>query len=148
MIEGAAKHTSLFDLWLVSHRVRRAVDERLADTGLSGDDFAMYSLCVVQGPTTPTRLAQWVGMRPSTLTAYISRMDARGHLKRIPNPADGRSFLVELTPEGREAFERASANYLTLVADVERHLPIPVDSLRQAIAQLDRAVQAAGQKPA
>ena len=74
MIEGADKYTSLFDLWVLSHRVRSIIDDRLTDSGLSADDFAMYSLCAGQGPSTPKQLAQWVGVRPSTLSAYISRI--------------------------------------------------------------------------
>jgi len=146
MIEGADKYTSLFDLWVLSHRVRSIIDDRLTDSGLSADDFAMYSLCAGQGPSTPKQLAQWVGVRPSTLSAYISRMDARGHLRRIPNPADGRSFLVDLTDGGWKALELASASYLVLVAEVEQELPIPTEILRESLAQLDRAVRTAAQR--
>jgi len=41
-----------------------------------------------------------------TLTGVVSRLEARGVVERVPNPADGRSALVRLTPDGERLFER------------------------------------------
>lgn len=41
-----------------------------------------------------------------TLTGVVSRLEARGIVERVPNPADGRSALVRLTPAGERLFER------------------------------------------
>ena len=45
----------LFDVWLVMHLASGMLDDALADTDLSGDDFGMYSLLRVFGPATSAR---------------------------------------------------------------------------------------------
>lgn len=40
------------------------------------------------------------GLRPSTLTHGLDRLEGRGYLTRQFNPDDRRSLLVVLTPEG------------------------------------------------
>lgn len=40
-----------------------------------------------------------------TLTGVVSRLEQRGIVERVPNPADGRSALVRLTPDGEQLFE-------------------------------------------
>jgi DNA-binding MarR family transcriptional regulator len=42
------------------------------------------------------------GLKRSTLTSLLDRLDRRGLLRRRLQPGDRRSFLVELTDEGRE----------------------------------------------
>jgi DNA-binding MarR family transcriptional regulator len=41
-----------------------------------------------------------------TLTGVVARLEKRGIVERAPNPADGRSLLVRLTPVGEQLFER------------------------------------------
>jgi DNA-binding MarR family transcriptional regulator len=52
------------------------------------------------------------------MTAAIDRLERRGLVARLPNPADRRGSLVRLTEEGRDVIERA----VDLQADVERRL--------------------------
>ena len=37
--------TLLLDLWLIGHAMSALLDEALASSGLSGDDFGLYSSC-------------------------------------------------------------------------------------------------------
>ena len=94
----------LFDVWLVTGLTAGLLDEVLADTELNGDDFGMYSLLRRFGPATPTQLHRWTGLRPTTISAHLKRLDGRGHVSRLPNPADRRSVLVRATPAGRRVF--------------------------------------------
>jgi MarR family transcriptional regulator, organic hydroperoxide resistance regulator len=67
----------------------------------------------------------------------VDRIEARGYCRRLPNPADRRSSLLELTPEGRRLFAEAGAAF-----DEElRHLlgaAVPERTLRQFAATLTR----------
>ena len=85
-----------------------AVDQQLAgllgqtmrDAPLRPGEFAVYSALRLEQPVTPTRLAGVLGMPATTLSSALRKMTEAGHLRRRPNPADGRSALIELTPAG------------------------------------------------
>jgi DNA-binding MarR family transcriptional regulator len=99
---------------------------------------------------TPTALAQRLGMGPSTTSALIRRLLDRGHVQQRPNPGDGRSYLLDLTEEGRAAFAAAQPAFRALVADIEHALAHPasevgavLEDLREAVAEA-RANRTAG----
>src|SRR5215213_7251540 len=102
--DDAPRMSVLFDLWLVNHLITGALDEVLADADdLSGDDFGFYSLLRRFGPVTATQVVRWTAIRPTTVSTLVRRLHQRGHVEQRPNPADGRSRLLALTPAGEEA---------------------------------------------
>ena len=40
------------------------------------------------------------------MTATLDLLERRGWIRRVPNPADRRSVLIEITPEGRATTDR------------------------------------------
>lgn len=102
----------IFDIWLVSGLTAGLLDEVLEGTGLNGDDFGMYSLLRRYGPATPTQVHRWTGLRPTTVSAHLKRLEKRGHVTRSANPADGRSHRVVLTKTGEKAHDRATEPFL------------------------------------
>jgi DNA-binding MarR family transcriptional regulator len=42
------------------------------------------------------------------MTSRLDRLEREGHVRRLPDPEDRRSVVVELTPEGRAAWDRAA----------------------------------------
>jgi len=102
----------LFDIWLVTGLTSGLLDEVLGKTELNGDDFGLYSLLRRFGPATPTQLHRWTGLRPTTVSAHLKRLERRGHVTRFPNPADGRSHRVGLTAAGEEAHDGATEPFL------------------------------------
>jgi DNA-binding MarR family transcriptional regulator len=90
----------------------------------------------------PTELARRQMMTSGGMTAALDRLERRGLIERVPNPADRRGSLVRLTDEGREAIEAA----IDLQAAVERRLVEPltaaevdqlVDLLRRLLLAVD-----------
>ena len=53
-----------------------------------------------EGPWTPTELASRLEMPLTTVLFRVGRLEKRGHVERIPNPDDRRSYLLELTHRG------------------------------------------------
>jgi DNA-binding MarR family transcriptional regulator len=53
-------------------------------------------------------LATATATRPSTLTSLLDRLTRRGYIMRQSDPADRRSFVVVLTPDGLAAARRAA----------------------------------------
>ena len=48
-------------------------------------------------------------VHPTSVTNAIDRLVAAGHVRRLPNPADGRGVLAGITEEGRAVVEVATA---------------------------------------
>ncbi|GAA2879941.1 hypothetical protein Acy02nite_26680 [Actinoplanes cyaneus] len=59
------------------------------------------------GPLTLRGLAAMLACDPPYATVITGDLEARGLVLREPNPADGRSRLVTLTPAGHDAARRA-----------------------------------------
>jgi DNA-binding MarR family transcriptional regulator len=110
---------------------------------LTTDEFAVYSLLRLAGPTTPTRLAHDLGMPASTMTHYLRRMDAAGHLSRRPNPDDRRSSLVELTAAGVEATVACFPAFGAAIGAFRQHLMMPEKELLTAMSAMNDALHAA-----
>ena len=54
------------------------------------------------GPATTSALARAEGMRPQSMSAVVSALEAGGLVKGEPDPADGRQTLLSLTDACRE----------------------------------------------
>src|ERR687897_681728 len=79
-----------FMVWLTSRATADLLDAVLAPAGLSGDEFAIYSVLTAAPSITPTELARWMAAPPTTVSSYVKRFAARGHVKRKLNPSDRR----------------------------------------------------------
>jgi DNA-binding MarR family transcriptional regulator len=65
---------------------------------------AATALAVIDGagePLTPSQVSDRVLIASATMTATLDLLEQRGWIRRIPNPADRRSVLVEITAAGR-----------------------------------------------
>ena len=84
------------------------LDRRIAATfGIS--QSAATALAVIDGagtPLTPSQVSERVLIASATMTATLDLLERRGWIRRVPNPADRRSVLIEITPEGRATTDR------------------------------------------
>jgi MarR family transcriptional regulator, organic hydroperoxide resistance regulator len=69
-------------------------------------------------PVTPTDLAGHLGVRGSTLSAAIRRLEQLGYLQRRKSPRDRRIVALTLTPHGAKAMAETSVLDATRVAAV------------------------------
>ena len=114
----------------VTHRLLAALDDALADLGLSAAEINALA-CFDGRDAVPVReLVQATAQRPSTLTGVLDRLERRGLVERVPNPADRRSVLVRLTEEGRAHAAWVAAAY----DELERRLPAA--ELRRALKKI------------
>jgi DNA-binding MarR family transcriptional regulator len=96
------------------------------------------------GPVRLVELADEFGLDKSTMSRQVSTLHRLGLLERRPDPADGRAFLLELSPDGerrlaevvqarrgvwRESLGGWSAAEITGLADglarLVQDLPVP-----------------------
>ena len=108
----------LFLVWLTARATADLLDAVLEPTGLTGDEYAIYSVLAAGSSITPTELAQWMAAPLTTVSSYVKRLQGRGHVTREPDPADRRSYQIRLTASGRRTHQAAAA----LFAPVRAHV--------------------------
>jgi DNA-binding MarR family transcriptional regulator len=108
--------SAILALHRATHATLYALTARLADLDLPAADInALANLAAGTGRTVGA-LATATATRPSTLTSLLDRLTRRGYLVRETDPADRRSFVIRLTPDGQAAAARAAE----AIADLER----------------------------
>ncbi len=132
----------LFDIWLVSRATNGVLDRALAPSGLTADEFGIYSVLTGSDAMTPTELARWMSAPPTTMSSYIKRFEGRGHVERLRNPTDGRSTVLRLTDAGRAAHQAAGAAFLPVLGGVVAELGPGEPAVRQSLAELRAALDA------
>jgi DNA-binding MarR family transcriptional regulator len=125
-----------FMVWLTSRATTDLMDATLAPAGLDGDEFAIYSVLNAASPITPSELARWMAAPATTVSSYVKRFEARGHVKREPNPADRRSYRIKLTPAGRRAHRAAVERFIPMRTRVEEGLGTRAPEVREALLAL------------
>jgi MarR family transcriptional regulator, organic hydroperoxide resistance regulator len=89
-------------------------------------------------------IARELGITTGGTSKLVDRIEASGYCRRLPNPADRRSSLLELTPEGRRMLAEAGVAF---DEELRRWLGsvVPERTLRQFAATLTR-LRAAGHR--
>ena len=127
---------ALFMVWLVSRSTQDLVDAVLAPAGLTGDEFALYSMLNATTTTTPTELARWMAAPATTVSSYVKRLERRGHISREPNPSDRRSCLIQLTAEGDRAHRAATELIMPVREQVAAALATDGENVRETLLRL------------
>lgn len=105
MIETPAPLSPVLSLFAAvssaHHAAQRLVEARLPK-GLSGAQFAVLERLVRLGEgQTPISIAGAFGWPKTSMSHTLAVMEARGLVRLEPNPRDGRSKCLWLTPKGR-----------------------------------------------
>jgi len=81
------------------------MSRRLRQAGGGGVPSSQYSALITverHGPLTPSELADRERIQRPTATRILGRLHEAGLVERTPDPDDGRSALIALTPAGAE----------------------------------------------
>ncbi|MFC9272900.1 MarR family winged helix-turn-helix transcriptional regulator [Streptomyces zhihengii] len=100
--------------------VRARTAQDLAAHGLSEPDYEVLSTLSerADGTSTLREQAAKMGWSRSRLSRHATRMEARGLIRRAPDPADGRGCFLVLTDTGRDTLHDAAPSH---VASVRQH---------------------------
>lgn len=93
----------------IHRRIHRAMEATLAEFGLSHADFKTLGALRRSGPRTPGVLGRYLELSSGAVTSRLDALERSGYVRRVPDPHDRRSVLVELTDEGRRAWESAAS---------------------------------------
>jgi DNA-binding MarR family transcriptional regulator len=94
----------------INKRVHNALKETLADYGITPEDWGMLTSLSLRKEgklSSPGALARDLELSSGAVTSRLDRLESLGFVRRLPDPGDRRGVLVELTPEGRAAWESA-----------------------------------------
>jgi DNA-binding MarR family transcriptional regulator len=103
---------------LGEHGLNRALWDVLASLRRQGPPYRL----------SPTDLYRELMRTSGAMTNRLATLERVGLVKRVPDQADRRSMLVELTPRGRQLVDEVGPAYL----DNERRLLSALDPARQA----------------
>jgi MarR family transcriptional regulator for hemolysin len=109
----------------VARLLRAEMDRRIGDAGLgltAGEGRALTHAARA-GLARQTVIAERMGVEAMTLSAYLDRLEQRGLIERIADPADRRAKLVRLTPEAQDVLSAISSISAGIRADLARAVP-------------------------
>jgi len=119
---------------------------RLAPMGLSVQLCGVLNRLAV-GPISQHELGEQLGIDRTTMVELIDDLEAKNVVVRQRNPADRRSYSIQLTPKGRTvqkraatAFDSAADEFFAPLGPGERR--VLGDMMRRLIASADEKLQA------
>jgi DNA-binding MarR family transcriptional regulator len=96
-----------------------ALDRELASYDISAPQLIVLACLANEDATSPGNICKSMSYDPGAMTRMIDRLQQKGLVERIPNPADRRATRLMLTPAGRALYpqllaakERVQAQFL------------------------------------
>jgi DNA-binding MarR family transcriptional regulator len=93
-------------------------------------------------PRRITDLAACEGVTQPAITQLVNRLEQQGWVERATDPEDARAVLVQLTPAGKQVFDRLRTEYRALLHEDMATLPdTDVAALARAVDILDHLIE-------
>jgi DNA-binding MarR family transcriptional regulator len=133
----------LLDIWVAGELLAAVLDRRLEEDGV--DPYAWGTLSVIGalGPLTPSELAARTGRPLTTVSDLVRKLVERGDVERLPNPGDGRSFVLRVTKRGERRWQAGWPALQAMVREIESNLERPLDEVHDALEDLLSALRGA-----
>ncbi|HEY8483760.1 MAG TPA: MarR family transcriptional regulator [Longimicrobiales bacterium] len=121
---GRAEREALLLGFLRAAQVlERRLEESFAAVDLTAARYWVLELLGRAGRPLPLReIAERLSCVRSNVTQLVDRLEADGLVRRIPDPADRRGVLAELTPAGRAREREGAARLAGVLAAFESAL--------------------------
>ena len=123
------------------------VGEELEAAGVSPELFSFLGWVSLLQPVSPGRLAAETGMPPTTIRDYVRRLLQRGDVRKVPNPADGRSYHLVLTAEGQRLSDRGWPAVIAAFERLEPALQRPAAEYLAVVEELREGLKLALGRP-
>jgi DNA-binding MarR family transcriptional regulator len=93
----------------IDRRLKRGMETVLAEFGLSRPDWRVLTTLRNSGSKTPGVLARYHDISSGAMTSRLDSLEQEGLIRRVPDPDDRRSVVVEITDKGRNAWAEAAS---------------------------------------
>ncbi|TDD26628.1 MarR family transcriptional regulator [Kribbella turkmenica] len=113
-----------------THVTLQVLETELADLGLTASELNVLANLADDRERTVSELGVAAGVRPTTLTGVLDRLERKGHITRAPRPGDRRAVQISLTALGVQGAGRVQRAF----AEVEKRAlaGVPASSVKQA----------------
>jgi len=120
-----------------ARRLARRFDTALRPFGLTNGQFSLLVALNQPEPPPIGRLAPFLAMDPSTLTAAVKPLARRGLVAVETDPEDRRARRLRITPEGVALMRQAVEVWRAAHAELEAGLPAgTARALREGLARI------------
>ena len=115
----------LSPLHKASRQITVYLEAQTRELGVSPLEGHVLTYLRKYAPTPVGELVRVFGLKQSTFTSLLDRLERAGLVRRGPNPADRRSLLVHTTERGRELTGRLNRLLEKLEDDIRGRLRRP-----------------------
>jgi DNA-binding MarR family transcriptional regulator len=141
MAERHVRGAIINELGSASRYAHELAALELRKAGVVPSEYGPLSFIGVLQPVTRTKLAEATGQRRTTQRDVIKRLIERGHVMEVPNPKDGRSTLLVLTPDGRAIFDRGQPAIERVLDAMNEALGGKLDEHEETVWRVRNVVQ-------
>ncbi len=90
---------------MVLARLARVAERALLRVELTLPQYRMLSVLTAANPSTASRVAWMLSVKPATVTAVIAGLVNGGYVRREPDPTDRRKVTHTVTYDGRRLLD-------------------------------------------
>ncbi len=108
----------LSPLHKASRQLSVYLESRTRDLGVSPIEGHVLTYLRSYAPASIRDLVRVFGIKQSTFTSLLDRLERDGFVRRTINAEDRRSFMIHITGEGRELAERLNRLLKTLEDEI------------------------------
>ena len=131
-------------LYVCLGRISRALRRQGAESPVGHGALSLLATLTAAGPQRLGALAVAEGVSPPSMTRLVASLEKLGHVRRTPDPDDGRAALVEATPSGRQLVLAGRATRMEALRTLLDKLPADErELLREALPVLEHLVEPA-----
>jgi DNA-binding MarR family transcriptional regulator len=112
----------LSPLHKASRQITMYLEDQTRELGVSPLEGHVLTYLRKYAPAPVGELVRVFGVKQSTFTSLLDRLERDGLVRREPNPADRRSFLIHITERGRELTARLNRLLERLENDIRARL--------------------------
>lgn len=98
------------------------LESRTGEMGVSPIEGHLLTYLKGYAPTAMGELVRVFGIKQSTLTSMLDRLEQAGLVRRETNPEDRRSFLIHLSDSGLELADRLNRMLETLENEIRERV--------------------------
>src|SRR6202011_2707908 len=104
-------------------KLARQLNAASREEGLTPTQASVLGITTARGPLSLAELTDLEGINPTMLSRVIGKLDSFGLIKRLRDPDDFRAARVEVTPEGKQTYQRIAAERAALLSERLAGLP-------------------------
>ena len=123
-------------------RLARQLNAASVGEGLTPTQASVLGIATHRGPLGLTELTEIEGLNPTMLSRVVGKLDSFGLIRRLRDPDDFRAARVEVTAEGKQAYQRIAAQRAAILSERVADLPPEqADALVAALPALEHLAE-------